>query len=152
MTHAADPLHTDVQTIVPSDVSWRCSPSPHRARCRHVFAVRVAQPPGLRSNVQASYPERGRPMAVAAFAGGLAAGSAAPPGRRRRERERGAQAEGKIKGRGTWVPAKPVCTWGWRGTRRWVAPCRRGAQGRVNAGFAACFVRWAAMAPDRSPA
>jgi len=30
---------------------------------------------------------------------------------------REAQAEGKIKGRGTSVFEKPVCTWGWRGTR-----------------------------------
>lgn len=27
-------------------------------------------------------------------------------------------AEGEIKGRSTPVCAKPVCTWGWRGTRR----------------------------------
>ena len=30
----------------------------------------------------------------------------------------GADAEGKTKGGGTCRPAKPVCTWGWRGTQR----------------------------------
>ncbi|TFI47884.1 hypothetical protein E4O93_10405, partial [Diaphorobacter sp. DS2] len=78
------------------------------------FALSPAQP----SNVQASCLERGWPAAIAAFAGALAAGAAAPPGRRCPERQRGAKAEGKTKGRGTRPRRKPVCTWGWRGTQR----------------------------------
>ncbi|MEQ9946311.1 hypothetical protein [Pectobacterium aroidearum] len=76
------------------------------------WAPHFAQP----SNVQASCLERARPAAIGAFVGGLAAGAATPPGRRCPERERGAKAEGKTKGRGTGPRRKPVCTWGWRGT------------------------------------
>jgi hypothetical protein len=68
--------------------------------------------------VQASCLERARPAAIAAFAGALAAHAAAPPGRRCPERQRGAQAEGKTKGRGTGPRRKPVCTWGEHGTER----------------------------------
>ncbi|WP_199173236.1 hypothetical protein [Pollutimonas subterranea] len=50
--------------------------------------------------------------------GGLAASSVVPPDRRCQERQRGAKAEGKIKGRGTSLREKAVCTWGRRGTRR----------------------------------
>ncbi|HHE9945670.1 TPA: hypothetical protein ACPHLE_004802, partial [Enterobacter cloacae] len=65
--------------------------------------------------MQASCLERAWPAAIGVFAGGLAAGAAAPPGRRCPERERGAKAEGKTKGRGTGPRRRPVCTWGWRG-------------------------------------
>ncbi|EBF7496639.1 hypothetical protein B4R39_25735, partial [Salmonella enterica] len=55
--------------------------------------------------------------------------------RRCPERERGAKAEGKTKGFGTLPPAKPVCTWGWRGTARLR---RRAAWGARHAPMQAC--------------
>ncbi|RKJ95019.1 hypothetical protein CE154_018010 [Alicycliphilus denitrificans] len=94
-----------------------------RSACRRACSA-IADPSyraphfALPSHVQASCLERARPMAVAAFAGALAARAAAPPGRRCPERQRGAKAEGKTKGRGTGPRRKPVCTWGWRGTAR----------------------------------
>ncbi|ECP4303019.1 hypothetical protein FZR39_24740, partial [Salmonella enterica] len=94
-------------------------------------ALPSAQP----SNVQASCLERAWPAAIGVFAGGLAAGAAAPPGRRCPERERGAKAEGKTKGRGTGPRRRPVCTWGWRGTERL---CRRAAWGARPAPMQAC--------------
>lgn len=130
--------------IVPS-----CRPSPCRRAYRaNASAPRVAQHPAPLSHVQASCLERARPVAVAAFAGALAASSAAPPGRRRPERQRRAKAEGKIKDRGTPAREKPVCTWGWRGTRLGAAACREGAQCRAGMGEVACFTRWTAPALD----
>ncbi|OPD74832.1 hypothetical protein AO910_33585 [Pseudomonas aeruginosa] len=115
---AADSLHVAVHLVVPSGVSL-CWPSPCRRACSAgAFAPHFALPSAQPSNVQASCLERARPMAVAAFAGALAARAAAPPGRRCPERQRGAKAEGKTKGRGTGPRRKPVCTWGWRGTER----------------------------------
>ncbi|EIW8581846.1 TPA: hypothetical protein L6B59_18480 [Pseudomonas aeruginosa] len=99
------------------------------------WAPHVALPSAQPSNVQASCLERCRPAAIGAFAGGLAASSAAPPGRRRPERQRRAKAEGKTKGRGTGPRRKPVCTWGWRGTERL---CRRAAFGAKVAPMQAC--------------
>jgi len=141
---AADSL----RFIVPSGVS-SCRPLPCRRACRaSASASHVAQHPALLSHVQASCLERARPVAVGAFAGALAASSAAPPGRRRPERQRRAKAEGKIKGRGTWPLGNLVCTWGWRGTRQGAAACREGAQRRIGVGETACFVRWTATALD----
>ncbi|RRJ09811.1 hypothetical protein EIM05_29710 [Pseudomonas aeruginosa] len=115
---AADSLHVAVHLIVPSGVSF-CWPSPCRRACSAgAVAPHFALPSAQPSHVQASCLERARPMAVAAFAGALAAHAAAPPGRRCPERQRGAKAEGKTKGRGTGPRRKPVCTWGWRGTQR----------------------------------
>lgn len=104
--------------IVPFGVPFRWPPPCHRACRASASARHVAQHPAPLSHVQASCLERARPGAVAAFAGALAATSAAPSGRRCPERQRSAKAEGKIKGRGTPACAKPTCTWGWRGTRR----------------------------------
>ncbi|MCC8513025.1 hypothetical protein LN517_20850, partial [Xanthomonas hortorum pv. gardneri] len=104
---AADSLHVVAQTIVPSGVSFRLLLPCRRACSASASALHFAQHPAQPSNVQASCLEHARPMAVAAFAGGLAAGAAAPPGRRRPERQRGAKAEGKSKGFGTLPPAKP---------------------------------------------
>ncbi len=115
---AADSLHVAVPLIVPSGMPFRLLPPCRRACSAGAFAPRFAQPPAQPSNVQASCLERARPAAIGAFAGGLAASSAAPPGRRRPERQRRAKAEGKTKGRGTGPRRKPVCTWGWRGTER----------------------------------
>ncbi|APP82381.1 hypothetical protein E1J23_02595 [Xanthomonas gardneri] len=132
---AADSLHVVAQTIVPSGVSFRLLLPCRRACSASASALHFAQHPAQPSNVQASCLEHARPMAVAAFAGGLAAGAAAPPGRRRPERQRGAKAEGKSKGFGTLPPAKPVCTWGWRGTERLR---RRAAWGARPAPMQAC--------------
>lgn len=99
------------------------------------IALSSAQP----SNVQASCLERAWPAAMAAFIGGRAARAAAPPSRRRRERKRQAKAEGKIKGCGTSLREEPVCTWGWRGTRRIGAPCRVVSQYLVGIELRACF-------------
>ena len=145
---AADSL----RFIVPSGVSSRW-PSPCRRACRASAnpayqAPHAAQPPAPSSHVQASCLERGRPAAVGAFAGVLAASSAAPPDRRRPERQRRAKAEGKIKGRGTSAREKPVCTWGWRGTRLGAIACRESAQCRIGIGEGACFARWTAPVLD----
>ncbi|PRH35403.1 hypothetical protein C6V07_13920 [Burkholderia gladioli] len=145
---AADSLHSVVHSIVPSGVS-PCWPSPCRRACRaSASAPHVAQHPASHPHVQASCLERARPRALAAFPGALAASSAAPPGRRRPERQRGAKAEGKIKGRGTWPLENLVCTWRERGTRHGAAACREGAQCRIGIGETACFVHWTASALD----
>lgn len=123
---AADFLHANVHGLVLSGVSFRLLSPCRRACSAGAFTPHFALPPAQPSNVQASCLERGRPAAVAAFAGTLAAGAAAPPGRSCRERKREANAEGKTKGGGTCRPAKPVCTWGWRSTQRL---CRRAACG-----------------------
>ena len=56
--------------------------------------------------------------------------------------------QGKIKGRGTRPLENPVCTWGWRGTRRGAGACRDSAQCRGGIGEDACFVRPAALLLD----
>ena len=119
---AGDSLRIGVQPVVLSgvfaliQVPCRCT---WRARA---FARYTPLHPALHSippsNVQASCLERAGPVALAAFAGALAAHAAAPPGRSGRERMREANAEGKTKGRGTGPRGKPVCTWGWRSTER----------------------------------
>jgi len=145
---AADSLRVLVHLIVPSGVSFRWSPPCRRACSASASAPHFAQRPAPPSHVQASCLERARPVAVAAFAGGLTAGTAAPPGRRGPERKRRAKAEGKIKGRGTPLREKPVCTWGWRGTRLGAAACREGAQCRIGIGESACFARRSAVVLD----
>ncbi|MDB5784541.1 hypothetical protein [Caballeronia mineralivorans] len=145
---AADSLHVPVHLIVPSGMSFRWSPRCRRACSASACAPHFAQHPMPPSHVQVSCLERARPMAVAAFAGGLAVGSAAPPGRRGPERKRRAKAEGKIKGRGTGPLENLVCTWGWRGTRQGEAACREGAQCRFGIGKSACFARRTATVLD----
>ncbi|MBV6368220.1 MULTISPECIES: hypothetical protein [Gammaproteobacteria] len=115
---AADSLHVAVHLIVPSSMSFQWLLPCRRACSAGAFAPRFAQHPAQPSNVQASCLERGRPAAIAAFAGALSARAAAPPGRRCLERQRKAKAEGKTKGRGTGPRRKPVCTWGERSTER----------------------------------
>ncbi|WP_425895245.1 hypothetical protein ACPWZ5_23720 [Ralstonia pseudosolanacearum] len=145
---AADSLRDVLHSIVPSDVSFHWL-SPCRCACSAcAFAPHFAQAPAPSFYVQASCLERVWPMAEAAFAGGLAAGSTAPPGRRRPERKRGAEAEGKIKGRGTQPLENPVCTWGWRGTHLGAAECRESAQCSIGIGEGACFARLAALVLD----
>ncbi|QDR03168.1 hypothetical protein IPC1389_16550 [Pseudomonas aeruginosa] len=132
---AADSLHAAVHLIVPSGMSFWLLPPCRRACSAGAFAPHFALP----SSVQASCLERARLAAIGvslcAFAGGLAASSTAPPGRRRLEHQRQAKAEGKTKGRGTGPRRKPVCTWGWRGTERL---CRRAAFGAKVAPMQAC--------------
>ena len=153
---AVDSPHVAVHLIVPSGVSFCCL-SPCRRACSagadpaypaRRFALPSAQP----SHVKASCLEHGWPAAIAVFAGVLAAGAAAPPGRRCRKREPGvpgaANAEGKIKGRGTSLCGKPVCTWGGRGTRQGAAACRQSAQCRIGIGESACFARLATLVLD----
>lgn len=119
---AADSLHVAMPLIVPSGMPFQWRLPCRRACSAGAFAPHVALPSAQPSNVQASCPERAWPAAfmasVRAFAGALAAPTAAPPGRRCLERQRKAKAEGKTKGFGTLPTAKPVCTWGWRGTER----------------------------------
>ncbi|PPT75273.1 hypothetical protein XthCFBP4691_19770 [Xanthomonas theicola] len=117
--------------IVLSGVS-ACWPLPCRRACRaSASALHFALP----SHVQASCLERARPAAVSAFAGALAAHAAAQPGRRSRERQRKATAEGKTKGRGTWPRRKAVCTWRKHGTQRL---CRRAVLSAKRAPMHAC--------------
>ena len=136
---AADSLHVAVPLVVLSGASF-CRSSPRRRACSAgAFASHFPPFSAQPSNVQASCLERARPAAlialVRAFAGALAARAAAPPGRRGPERQRGAKAEGKTKGRGTGPRRKPVCTWGWRGTERLR---RRAAWGAKPAPMQAC--------------
>lgn len=143
---AAGSLHISVHLIVPSDVSFHWS-SPCRCACSAcVFAPHFAQSPVPPFYVQASCLEHARPVAVATFVGGLAAGSTAPPGCRRPERKRGAKAEGKIEGSGTLPAHKRVCTWGWRDTRYLAAPCREVCQSLAGIGETACMARFGRMA------
>lgn len=149
---AADSLHISVHFIVPSHVAFHWS-LPCRCTCitgaDSVYrAPHFAQLPAPSLYVQTSCLERAWPAAVAVFTGGLAAGSAASPGRRRPELKRGAKAEGKIKGRGTQPLANPVCTWGWRGTCLGAAACRESAQCRIGIGKGACLARPATLALD----
>ncbi|PRF52511.1 hypothetical protein C6Q28_27350 [Burkholderia multivorans] len=132
---AADSQPVAVHLIVPSGMPFRLLPPCRRACCAGASEQRFAQHPAQPSHVQASCLERARPAAISALAGALAASSAAPPGRRRPERQRRAKAEGKTKGRGTGPRRKPVCTWGWRGTQRLR---RRAAWGARPAPMQAC--------------
>ncbi|RUG70417.1 hypothetical protein IPC566_18355 [Pseudomonas aeruginosa] len=132
---AADSLHVAVPLIVPSGMSFQWLLPCRRACSAAAFAPRLAQHMAQPSNVQASCLKRARPAAIGAFAGARAACAAALPGRRRPERQRGATAEGKTKGRGTGPRRRPVCTWGWRGTERL---CRRAAWGARPAPMQAC--------------
>ncbi len=138
---AADSLYVAVHLVVPSGMPIQWLSACRRACSASASALHFALP----SHVQASCLERARPMAVAAFAGALAAHAAAPPGRRCPERQRGAKAEGKIEGRGTTARAKPVCTWVGGGTRHKVASCRQQPQGLAGIGNTVCRMRSGAM-------
>ncbi|AIP10403.1 hypothetical protein [Burkholderia pseudomallei] len=111
-------LTDSLRIIVLSGVSFRLLLPCRRACSASASAPHFALPPAQPSHVQASCLEHGWPVAIAVFAGALAAGAALPPGRNCRERMREANAEGKIKGCGTLACVKPTCTWGWRGTRQ----------------------------------
>jgi len=103
---------------------------------------------GAHSNVQTAFPERAMPAASEAFAGQQAAPCAAPPGHRIPVPSGRGKMQGKIKGRGTALREKSVCTWGWSGTRLIAALCRVDRQCLVGIEESACFARWIAMALD----
>lgn len=132
---AADFLHASVHGLVLSGVSFRLLSPCRRACSARAFAPHFALSPVQPPHVQTSCLEYGWPTAIAVFAEALAADAAAPPGRSYRERMREANAEGKTKGGGTCRPAKPVCTWRWRGTARLR---RRAAGGARPAPIQAC--------------
>src|SRR3546814_20189999 len=88
-------LHVALHLIVSSGAAFKWRLSCFRACRAGAFTPHYAQ----LSNVQTSCLDRVRPLAVDAFADGLAASSTAPPGRRCQERQRGAKAEGKKIGR-----------------------------------------------------
>lgn len=85
------------------------------------------------------------PQAWLALAGGWAARCAAPPGHRTPVPSGRGKMQGKIEGCGTLVRTKPVCTWGWRGTRHIAAPCRKQRQCRVGIGETACIAPFGAL-------
>lgn len=103
---------------------------------------------GRRSNVQTVCPERAMSAAWLAFAGRSAAPCAAPSGHRIPVLSGRGKMQGKIKGRGTSLREKPVCTWGWRGTRRVAAPCCAARQRLVGIEESACLARWALTVLD----
>jgi hypothetical protein len=145
----ANALHVAVHLVVPLGVQI-----PWLSACR--CACNASADPSCLAlhyapltHVQRSCLERARPAGVDTFAGALSAGAAASPGRRCRERQRAAKAEGKIKGRGTTVREKPVCTWGWGGTPPGTAPCRQLPQRLIGMGEFACFARSTALVLDR---
>ena len=142
---AADSLHVAVHLVVPSGVSFRLLLLCRRACSAGAFASHFALPPAQPSTVQASCLEHGRPAALAAFADGLVASGAAPPGRRCRERKREAKAEGKIEGCSTTVRTKPVCTWVWGSTRPKAAACCPQPQRLAGIGNIVCRIRLGAM-------
>jgi len=135
-------------------VDLRCAVSPQRCRAcsASASAPRFARYP-LRhaevvSPVQAACPERAMPMARQALAGVQAAHRAAPLGHRVPVPSGRGKMQGKIEGCGTTVRTKRVCTWGWRGTRRYAARCRESEQGQAGSGDIACLISADAMALD----
>jgi hypothetical protein len=141
----ADSLRVAVHLVVPSGVSFQWLLPCRRACSANAFALHFALHPAQPPTVQASCLERARPAALTAFTGGLAASSAAPPGRRCRERKREAKAEGKIEGCGTTVRTKPVCTWVGRGTRPRAASCRPQPPCLAVIGNSVCRIRSGAL-------
>ncbi|WP_027484241.1 hypothetical protein [Rhodanobacter sp. OR87] len=137
-----------LRIIVSSGVSFRCSSLRRRACRAAAFAPHVAQPLARSSPVQTACPERAMPMAWQALAGVQAAHRAAPPGHRIPVLSGRGEMQGKIEGCGTTVRTKRVCTWGWRGTRRYAAPCRELAQDQAGSGDTACLMPADAMALD----
>lgn len=138
---AADALRFAVQPVMLAGGSFRL-----HGLCRCAWRARAsAQPFVPPSNVQMSCLEHGWPVAVAVFAGALAACAAAPPGRDCRERKREANAEGKIEGCGTTVLTKPVCTWVWGGTHPRAVACRQQLHRLAGLGRTACRIRPGAM-------
>ncbi|MBB6290647.1 hypothetical protein FBY10_115114 [Pseudomonas sp. SJZ103] len=76
---AADSLHVAVHLIEPSGMPLRLLPPCRRVCSAGASAPRFAQRPAQPSHVHAFCLERARPAAIGAFAGALAASSAAGP-------------------------------------------------------------------------
>jgi len=102
----------------------------------------------VHSPVQTACPERATPAAWWAFTGRQAALCAAPPGHRIPVLSGREKMQGKIKGRGTTLREKRVCTWGERGTRPVAAPCRVVSQYLVGIELSPCFSRSATLVLD----
>ncbi|HEI6810284.1 TPA: hypothetical protein SJ426_003613 [Yersinia enterocolitica] len=112
---------------------------PHLRLCR--CSARAFTPhTAWHSPVQTACPERAILQAGLALAGGRAAPCAAPPGHRIPAPSGRGKMQGKIKGRGTVLREKPVCTWGGRGTRPMAAACRQQQQCQTGTGETACTV------------
>ena len=139
-----------------SDLSLPMLAHPHCACSLNAFSPRFAPHPLLRlrnssshafahlcvrPNVQMSCLERAMPQASLAFVGRQAARDAAAPRHRRPVPSGRGKVQGKIEGSGTLPVHKRVCTWGWRGTRYWAAPCREVRQSLVGIGEIACLAR-----------
>ena len=137
-----------------------CASVPHFARHRLRHLTRIAlhavahlhMHNDMHSNVQTTCPERAMPAACLAFADWPVALCAAPAGHRLPVPPGRGKMQGKIKGRGTPLRAKPVCTWGWRGTRLIAAPCRVKSQRPVGIEESTCPTRWIATALDGASA
>lgn len=111
-----------------------------RSPCRHVNSASAsALQSRVHSPVQTACPERATPAAWRAFAGRQSARCAAPPGHRIPVLSGREKMQGKIKGRGTSLREKLVCTWGWRGTRPVAARCRVVSRSLVGIEIIACF-------------
>lgn len=149
---ATDSLPVAARLTVPSGMSSYWSLPCRRACSAGAVAPRSAQHRAQPSTVQGACPERARPAAPSAsfvaLAGPLAARNTSLPGRRCLKPQQKATAEGKTKGRGTGPRRKPVCTWGWRGTRRLR---RRAAWGAGAGPLLACPRASRALARCSSP-
>lgn len=97
------------------------------------------------SPVQTACPERAMPQAELTLAGGRAAPCAAPPGHRIPAPSGRGKMQGKIKGRGTVLRERAVCTWGEHGTRLMAAACRQQRQCQTATGEPACIAPWGAL-------
>lgn len=102
----------------------------------------------MSSHVQIACPERAPFLAEQRLAGGQAQERGATPARRGLERQGGFEAEGKIEGTGTGPVRRPVCTWGWRGTRRSTAQCLNMRQRPNSVEEIACLLRSVALVLD----
>ncbi len=156
---SADCMQTDRESLrfrfcvdVLSDLSLPMLVQPHCACSLNAFAQRFSLHPLLRlrnssshvcvrPNVQMACPERAMPQAWLALVGRQAARDAAPPEHRRPVPSGRGKVQGKIEGSGTLPAHKRVCTWGWRGTRYFAAPCRNVCQSLVGIGETACMAR-----------
>ncbi len=139
-----DVVHVDRRSAVSPQRRRACSASASAPR----FVRHPLQHADVFFLVQTACPERAMPMAWQALAGVQAAHRAAPPGHRIPVPSGRGKMQGKIEGCGTTVRTKRVCTWGWRSTRRYAAPCREMAQGQADSGDTACLIPADAMALD----
>jgi hypothetical protein len=165
---SADSIQTDRESLrfrfcidVLSDLLLPTLAQRHCACSLNAFASRFALHPLLHlrnglshafmhvcvhPNVQMACPERAMPQARWALVRWQAAQDAAPPGHRIPVPSGRGKMQGKIEGSGTLPVHKRVYTWGWRGTRYWMAPCRDICQSLVDIGETACMARSGRMA------